>query len=256
MMMTMIEKEYHDRIDRYCSDLMSAKEKQLFEDELKKNQELRNLYKIYMNVSVVVNDKEAYEFVDLVVKDLNKEKTERRRKYEGALTNWGFRIAALIIVLVSVGTIIVFFMIKQSKESKAISGFFIPPEIHYNFRSHDNEGKELMKNGILLYNNKDYIGASKNFRMIFKNDTSNHQIGFYLGLAELFSGKIDEAKMILHQIYVSEDLNYSSDAQWYLVWCYIQEDSIRLARKNLHLLKQNDYYSEKAINLLKLMGDD
>jgi len=246
--------KYIDEIDRYFSGLMDELEKVEFENALKRNAELRRAVTMYKEINFTIKNQKALELVDLVMQDLNSIQHEKNMNIRRIYRNKGLQIAAMLIILIGIGIVIVLLTRKPPETSNTIAEYFAPQKIHFNFRSTEGGRDVLLKEGIDLFNNKKYSEASRFFLKIYSNDTTDHQAAYYWGLSELYSGNIEKAKEVLNYINSTGDVNYSNEARWYLAWCYIQQDSVESAKEHLIFLHKDQYFGEKAGNVLRLLN--
>ncbi len=247
----MSSQENIESIDKYFTDQLSEDEKKVFEERLENDKELQDDVRLYQDVNIAIKKRDSIKFVDMAMENLRSHKKGVHiKKFNYSM--W-FKAAAILIVLVGLSIVIVVLTKKQHDETRTLASYFKAEEIEQEFRGDDDDFEKMILTGVRFYNNENYSDAIQQFQNVLQKDEGHIQVKYYLGLSDLFAGNLDKAETILKEIANSGDMNYSSGAQWYLSWCYIQEGKKELAISALKELKGDDYYGEKAEKVIEML---
>lgn len=245
--------KYIEEIDKYYSNQMNEEEKANFEKALQKDKELQKAVVFYKDIEFTIENREALKFVDEAMNNL--EEPEHHSKVSIFLKHRSLKYAAILVILIIIGIVIVLLNRKQVSEPDSLAIYFKPQKIDFQFRSPHAVTDAIFLEAIGLFNNEDYSQAAVCFGEVYEQDPLDLLAGFYMGLSEIFSGNIEKGKETIEYIYKTGDMNFTAEAQWYLIWCYIQQDSLEQAREHLEALKSNRHYAEFAGKVIKLLDE-
>jgi tetratricopeptide (TPR) repeat protein len=111
----------------------------------------------------------------------------------------------------------------------------------------------LIKEGMDLYNEKDYNKAIPIFKDYLKNNTNAsdfNQIELYLAVSLLSNGETEQSTVILEKLVALNKRIIKEDATWYLSLAYARTGKIDEAKVQLENLSNSEKYSDKVNKIL------
>lgn len=225
-----IKEENIERVEKYLRGEMSANEAIAFENELSKNQELREALDFVRDIrkGVAVNK----------IHNLKAQLQEVDKKKSGGF-KW-LAIAASIALIATVG----YFALNQSREvdTKVLYEEFYSPYPNVVAPTSRSVSEDSL-NAYQLYEQGKYERALNLFKSLKQNDT----VRFYSAQTLIALNEEEEA---LAQFSSVEEGNFSAAAKWYEALIYLKQQKQELALEKLNaLIDDNGDYSEKARDL-------
>ena len=112
----------------------------------------------------------------------------------------------------------------------------------------------VLNKGIAAYNNHEYSEATKYFQTYINTaeDKDKQEIEFYLAVAYLAEGYVDQAKPLFEKMAKKGGKVRKADAEWYLVLSLLKENNVEQAQKNLNKIikrKKAHPHKKKALKL-------
>jgi|GEM_PF-2431617 len=112
----------------------------------------------------------------------------------------------------------------------------------------------VLNKGITAYNNHQYAEATKYFETYISTaeDKDKQEIEFYLAVAYLAEGYVDQAKPLFEKMAKKGGKVRKADAEWYLVLSLLKENNVEQAQKNLNKIvkrKKAHPHKKKALKL-------
>ncbi|WP_299314493.1 tetratricopeptide repeat protein [uncultured Aquimarina sp.] len=259
---------YHDQIDAYLRDELSAEDRTLFEQLLQNDPELLKEFKIHeelfaqMDESAWINDSftpdieevkevenyfrsaEAKELEDTIAKV----QTNYQKNNTSFLKN---RLFFSILAAASVAIFVVLYTVSSSNSSQDLYAEFNQWKDLPSLTSRSDESQ--LAKGQQLFEQKKYDESYILFKEYIKGKNKLlPSVLIYSGLSALELDKYTEAISYFDQIINSNTIDQSK-GYWYKALVYLKQDQKDAAVKVLEIIlkdKQN-YNFNKAHNLLK-----
>ncbi|MCX6270134.1 MAG: tetratricopeptide repeat protein [Bacteroidetes bacterium] len=204
-----------EMLDSYLDGRLTAEESRRFEALLSRDEDLAKEYQLHQDMAKALLDDKTTEFKKML-DDAHKhhEKRDRRPVF--------IKMAAAIAIFLT------------------------------GMRSDGTNQDKLLSKAMELYQNADYLTASRSFEELLKLDPENNQARFYLAISYMENKREPEAVRLLQDIVDTRDVFFLSQSEWYLGICYLllgrKEEAIlpfdRLARKK-------GYYQEQSKEILE-----
>jgi TolA-binding protein len=118
-------------------------------------------------------------------------------------------------------------------------------------RSISENTRKITASAIEFYKASDYLAAEAELKAAIKNDPSDMESRFYLGLAEVEIGNYDKAINILTEVSANPG-QYSKEAKWYLGLSYLRTgENKKAADCFTYLADHKGYYSKRSEKILR-----
>jgi tetratricopeptide (TPR) repeat protein len=240
-------------IHKYIDNEWDENNKKIAGKLINSDNNLLTKYRTYQSVSDVLTKTETGRENNLTDNDFSELKKEK--KYSVSLfrkiTSAPLSIAAVITILIVIGSIFYFFTGNYSDE-KLYASFYTPYDIDFNISR--DKPDELLVKAQTAYINKDYKLSSEILQGLTKNDSTNIQMFMNLGALMMQQNKYDEASayfnyVIEHNTFIMRDI-----AEWYLALCYLKTGEREKAWKIFtNITESNSVMKAQAERLLKKM---
>mgnify|MGYP006293600847 CR=1 FL=1 len=241
----------YEWVDSYFSDELSAEEKSQFENSLKEDSELKEIFDLHTNISKSVKEKEKIEFISKLKKSEESFIKNRNKIFEfkGYLINKNNLLswAAVIILFIASG---LFILLRGNNLSydQLYDRYYATYDQIIETRGPELNNVQL---ALLEYQNGNYSGAIQLFN---KNQSSvnNDLVRFYKGLCYLEVQEYEKASIQFEKITQSSN-DFRQEADWYLALSYLKTGEIDKAQQLLKSISQNDnhYYKRNARKVLQ-----
>ncbi len=235
----------HELLEDYLDGRMTVDQMRSFEARMGRDEALQKEYRLHQDMAKAILDDKANQFRRLL-DDAHKhyERREKRPMY--------FRMAAAIVVLLTVGGLILLFSGRNVTSKDLAEKHYKTYQPFNGVRSATDERSKMITAGFEAYHKADYITAARYFETVLKDAPDNNQIRFYLAIAYMENKNPGEAIRLLQNIVETRDVFYLSQAEWYMGLCYLwlgrKEEAILPFER---LSKKEGFYQEQARLILK-----
>ncbi|MCF8227803.1 MAG: hypothetical protein K9G58_00175 [Bacteroidales bacterium] len=237
-------KEASKLVDDYIRGEMSVEEREQFERKLSEDPGLREAYELQKNINRALDDEEFIQYKKL----LNEIHREKRVKHplNFQRTKRIYAIAALIVVLLAVGSILLFQLLRPEHER-----LFRKYYTSYAFEQFRSFEENKLQEGILFYQEGQYEQAIRFSKSYITNHTGDVQANFLLAISLMEEGKYNEAVHYFSRVIKSDHLRLREYAEWYEALATLHQGKIERASLLLSRIKiEENNFSEKAQEIL------
>jgi tetratricopeptide (TPR) repeat protein len=216
-----------ERILSYLQGDMDADERKLFEHEL-------------------MRDKLLEEIQDRNVLDLPTQKKVRRISIKRK------HLMAVGLVLMMVGIWVVFKGPSKSSNEKIFASYYHPYKSENNSLYRAAATTNNFIDAVNLYDSGNYQTAVAKFQTVIKNNTTDLDSRFFMGLSFIelknYGKAIDNLSNVINQ----NDIFFVTHAEWYLALCYLKINQTGKAISLLNKIACNENeYQAMALEILK-----
>lgn len=263
------QEKYHDQIDAYLRDELSANERRLFEQSLQSNPELLEEFKVHrelfavMDESMWVNDvftPDTEEVKEVTTYFRSEEARKLKETIEKAKANYHktgsnsilkskWIIPALIAA--SLSLFVILYSINFSESPQELYAKHNEWQDMPSLTSRSDEGQ--LANGQKLFEQKRYDDSFQLFTSHIKEaDEILPSVFLYAGVAALELDKYTEAVSYFDQLIDSDAIDQSK-GYWYKTLAYLKQGKKEEAIQVLKIIIENkeNYNFSKAEILLK-----
>jgi tetratricopeptide (TPR) repeat protein len=228
--------DYPYFIERYISGEMNDTEKIWFEKELDGNANLRREVELRKKTDELLKRQDIISLRNKLtaIETAREEKIHRRLPQ----TRLYLRFAAAITIMVIVGSVILL-------EERNLSTMQIMKRYYTEYqpvageRSAQTESDINFTRGLECFETHDFKNAALFFNKVIENEPKDMYATLLTGISHFEDNSYNDAKKSFG-IVIDDNKNlYIDQAQWYLVWCYLQTGE-----------------NEKAIQLLQIIGNE
>jgi len=199
--------------------------------------------------------KEIFELYDDLkeVEKLDKNSVIKPGREIETLSNKGnlkifYRIAAIIVLLISVAAVIYFTTQTKADHQKLFAEYFKP---YPNVITTKGLNEELLSAGMFYYDMEKYDSAIIFYTKMLENNPQNKEVLFYKGICFLAMNKPDEAIESLNKVVSDEMAPYRNSGYWYLALAYLKAGNNQRSKEILSVIAEEESsHSKKAIKLL------
>ncbi|HSW67177.1 MAG TPA: tetratricopeptide repeat protein [Bacteroidales bacterium] len=237
-------------IDRYLSGEMEADERKQFEQELKSNIRLAKEFRLSQDIDLMLADEAMIDFSRKLA-DVHRLRAKQRgvrfllRRFH---KRWYYAAASIVLVVITAGMLYFLFPSRFTNE-KIFSMYYSSDQVMSVTRS----GSNHLFDAVYKFQQKDYEGALVLFEEILSADTANIAVRFYSGVANIETGRYDEAISTFRAIIRHQDNLYIEHATWFLALTYLKnfqtDEAIEVFR--ILSLNNNSYYQQQAADILR-----
>lgn len=233
-------------IERHLKGLLTDEERVIFERKLKDDEEFAEKIEDYKAIIQGIQIGERDKFREEIAaweKELAEEETSASsfsiKKY------WPLAAAAALII----GAILYFYPSATRQDTQQLfTAYFEPYEDVISVR---NEGEEdHLAAGMSYYNLKAYDQAITALSQYLQSHDRD-DVRFYLGSAQLASGKTDDAIATFKQVLTTESI-FKEQSEWYLALAHLSNKNKMQCKEMLSKIANdpNHFYQERAEALL------
>jgi tetratricopeptide (TPR) repeat protein len=243
--------DFSSYIEKYIGGEMSNAERRWFEKELEGNEALRHELDLRKKTDQILK---GQDLIKLRSKLVEIERTRKEvRKPVWSLNPVAFRYAAVIILLMAIGTLVINPWSSMTAE-EILEKYSQPYEPPTSIRSATNITTELFTKALQLYNTHDYEKAAELFSEIIESNPKDMESTLLNGVANFENNKYPEAKQSFTKVIDDNNNLFIDQAEWYLALCYIKTGENDKAKSKLTKIKQGDgIYKKDAKDILKLL---
>ena len=237
-----------DWIDAFLLDELSESQKQLFEEALQNDPDLKEEVEHYKAVKkgVEASEKEALK-KRLVKLEAGLPKATKRR-----MTWYGSRVAAAIILLL----LPLYFILSNLNEvnsQELFADYFEPYPVLANGTVRGDAADDPLSEGIRAYQGGNYIMAITKLEAQSKDSKNG---SFYLALSYMANDDASRAIPLLRDLTEDESFQLKEQATWYLGLAFLKNgepDKARRVLQSLYKTSKDASLREKARTVLDEM---
>lgn len=232
-------------IERYFDNALTDQENDHLKSRMKTDQELKRLFeqeKLLISTIRYQAAQKDLQFLKQIEKNLNKPKPLH------FIRHWHYYAAAACVTLLIIAGLI--FPLKDASPEKLYADYFKPYPNVFEPAVRGADVFNQRKEAFLAYENADYKRAVQLFTLLQK-ENSDPGILLLLGNANLMLGNTSGAQQNFNDLITQYD-DLDLQAKWFLSLAYLKSGEIDQARKLLEELGNTEIsYSEKAKELLQ-----
>lgn len=240
----MIRKE--ELLEKYFTGALLENEVDEFNALLESDIEFKKEFDFQNDLKQVIKTKKRIELKELLnsYEDTVKEEVNRSKPYQGS---W-LKIAASFLILISAGAYFFNTNFVTSNEDLFNEFYETYPNTTYPIvRGGEAVNKTLDYKAYEAYERGDYTSAVQFFEKMV-NDTNSK---FYLGLSYLNEQKLVSAIPIFESI-IAKNLKFKDEANWYLALAYVKQGKVDEAKEVLKdIISLQSFNYAKAKELLQ-----
>ena len=239
-----------DLIERYVENKLSAEEKEVFENQLKEDQALREETSSFKTVIGGIKSSQRSALLNQI-KEVDAEmpkamKTVSLFDFSMARKESIYWIAASIVLTLCIGGY--FFSNQARKSDELFAQYFSPDTLKI---------KRLSPEVSNQYQKGNYAAAVKALNQLHKSfdDTTNATNLFYKGNAYLALKDPEKAIECFQKVLDSPNGVYKKESEWYLALSYVKAKKFKKARpilKNIASNSSHPYQKDAEDVLLKM----
>lgn len=228
-------------LDKFSLNSLNANEQKEFDELYASEQSFKEEADLITDLKVVAESKDQNDFKELLT---SIEKNKHTTKKSTPKTLWlsAIAVAAILVVIFSI-----FNFNKRQTNEQLYAAYFSP---HANTLAPVERGfSDLnpLEKALFAYENKQFEEAIVLFNQV--NEKEYPDASFYKATALMANAQFDEAIAILNR-YSQKNEKYSTYAHWYLALAYLKTNQQDLAKNQLQLIVNLQYYPPKKAEQL------
>ena len=228
----MIDNSTYELIDAYLNNTLTTAEKEVFEELLKSNPEVREELNIQKNLFYALDDEAPEHQERLHAEKIVKNASQNYHRKRSLQSRRWMAVAASIVILLGLG----YFTLKGSSTQSLYDDYANWNELPSLTDRTQNTNDLATAETYFL--NKDYNNAIIEFEDYTSKYGNNPQVLAYLGAAYLEIEDYDKAITAFDNLEQGGSLD-STKALWYKALVYLKADDKQNATKILEYILQN-----------------
>jgi tetratricopeptide (TPR) repeat protein len=242
-------------IEKFLAGELSPDERNSFEIEMKKNEELRDMADLHKEVNKSILENDIHNFRKLLnetyIKVFKNENHVMNTVHTNRWILWrNISIAAVLLIAFLVIGIYVFRQ-KIITPDEMYSRFYEPYQSDISVRSVAQTQNGLTL-AIQLYQKRDYNTAFEILGNLLNNGSNNPAIRFYYGITAMELNRYETAIYQMNELIGKDQQPFVVHAEWYLGLCYLKLNDVKKAHDYFtKIANANGYYSSQAKEILK-----
>lgn len=240
-------------VQKYLGNEFNAIELSEFEHLIKKDRQLATELKLQLSVDQAISDPRLENF-KTYLENLHNKHLGGKFKSRSLGYNRYIALVASLIVIVTLGSVLVYDKYNQSPGSQYFEEFYKPFDITIVKRNQDSFSimhEDVIK-FVQLYNSRDFEYASQFLPTLDTDSYSNQQFIMMTGIVHLELSNFKLANDAFNKVLSGNDEFLKNEAFWYLGLAYLKANEINHAKICMNkIVKENSFYSKKASELLK-----
>lgn len=244
---------YTERIDNYVDRELDEAEIRQFEEELKTNPQLAMEYRLELDINKALAEE---DLIDLRAKC---REAQEEMKYSGKklgkvvqfTRKYWYAAASVLLIALVAGSLILLNPGGYSTE-KLFKMYYKSGETVGISRS----GNANMVEALRFFSRNDYKTADELFDKILANDPQNIAVKYYSGISNIETENFQKAISMFESIISSGNNLYVENAQWYLGLSQLASGQIEQARKTFNTISATPghYYNQDAKSILEKLN--
>ena len=237
-------------ISRYLGGELDATEAARFEEDLRRDPELRSDLELYREVDEALADTEIIDF-RMQLDEMHTRFAPELYAPDRRRLKVFSQIAATVAVLVVAGFASISLLNRGSSGSVA-DRFYKPYELTSVNRSSSDGAERTLQQALEKYQNRDYRAAVELFQIVLTKDPEQMGTMLYNGISYYELAEYTKAGNSFNAVIEQNDNLYIDQAKWYLGFCYLKtEDKEKAIKQFKEIAESKSSYSQKAKAILK-----
>ncbi|MEW7289740.1 tetratricopeptide repeat protein [Aquimarina sp. 2304DJ70-9] len=241
--------EIFEKIERYLTNRLSADEVVIFENEMADDSELQKEVAKHKAIHHTLSDQETLEIKEKLIK-VSKEVKKEESSFTKTLFSSPLRIAATIVVLLGVGTLLWNTIDTTDELRNLYAAHYVPFPAEDITRGEQNTALQSVMNN---YNKGAYGKVVK----ALEKDTNlvgQKELGVYLGTSYLNTDQ--EQSAILQFENILNTSKYYEASRWYLSLAYLKLKNTQKTKEILEeIIEYKGVYKDNAVRLLNALTE-
>lgn len=245
--------DYLQWIDRYNSGELDQEEEQRFQEQLKVDEKLNELYNLNRDLKTVMENETFFRTKSIIdkihEKALRKKQISIKRKYKLLAA------AASVVILISAGVVLFYIFSPNPTPAELYNRYFSSYEILEEQRSADKKpDRTLYIKAAYNYTNGDFVTANQFFSEYLQTNPVDVRAIFAYGVSLLHTNNPEKAIGQFKSVLATGDYIFMEASKWYLALAYLKTSKLREAKNILENIIENGYWkhSEASTILRKL----
>lgn len=227
----------------YLDGVMSETQRNAFETQLHKNEELQKEVRLFREVNETISKQDALKLHAQLNTIYQKQNVKTKV----------FSLKHLSYIATGVAACLAFLLFGlQNKQFNTVADFYSPAEAYNTLRTVEFES-DVVRAGMELYVVENYEGALNYFDEALKENENLLSIHLFAGISHFELQEYNEAMESFNTILQTSNNAFTQSAQWYKSLCLIEAARVDESKALLSLIaaEENNFYSVKAKKLLK-----
>jgi len=253
----MKELEIIEKIELYLEGKLQGEELHLFEEQLKNDKEISNLFLCYKQAIEEVQTYSRSEIKERL-KLIHEEVIANENTFFSRIKNrTSLRIAAILIGFTILTSPLIIYVTshQQNKSDKLFVTNFAPyMNITTQRGGDDSQQRSVLQNAAMhFYNNREFTNAIVNFEELFKSqDQPDSLVLFYYGISCLGAQQHQKAIDVFTKLSSKKNYILYEQSKWYLALSYLKtHDKVSTSRILKEVIEEKGEYTSKALHLLE-----
>lgn len=184
-----------------------------------------------------------------IIKAIQNEIHHRAVLHASKKQNWKIYYAAAAILILAV-SLSLFLLQQKSTTENLFSQYFKPyPNTIPLVRGEDAHDK--FKMAMSEYEFENFARANRILEEILRTDPDQPIAHFYAGITALCLNRTDDAITHLQQVIKNDNNEFIEHAQWYLGLAFLKNGDVEQAKSIFNSIAKNDLYKFQSIEILK-----
>lgn len=242
--------KYDILVQSYLGDELSDVDRKSFEKDLEVNIELQQELKLYQSVEIVLKDNSLEKF-KARLDNIHRNFIGNAKRPRIFGFNTFSLIAASIVVMIGLGSIIMYTFSSNQSNLDVFNKYYEPYEISMMTRDATNLNNSTIKIAINSYIDGEYNLAKQLLEDILISDQKHDKVQFILGVSNLQLNFLEEAKANFKTVIKDKNPYFYQQAEWYLTLTYLKLDDKKSALAQLNsIVLANGFYTDQANEIL------
>jgi tetratricopeptide (TPR) repeat protein len=237
------------KIEKYLSGELNLVEAELFELELKLNEQLANEYNLSAEIDqMIIQDEDILSFREQLLEVHERKASSLAGNFLFGVFHSRIQLAAASVVLLIFLTGLLYLIIPKSVSNEQLfSMYYHPDKVLSVTRSVDNQLFEAF----IKYQGREFAEASRLFEAILREDENNFMIKLHNGIAYIETQRYQDAIATFNRILKDGDNLFTEHARWFLGLTYLRINETDKAINTFESIINDpgNYYHEEAKDL-------
>jgi hypothetical protein len=253
----MKELEIIEKIELYLEGKLQGEELHHFEELLKNDKDVSNLFLCYKQAIEEVQTYSRSEIKERL-KLIHQEVIAEENTFFSRIKNrTPLRIAAILVGFTLLTSPLIIYMSshQQNKTEKLFVTNFAPyMNITTQRGGDDSQQRSILQNAAMhFYNNREFTNAIVNFEELFKSQANpDSLVLFYYGISCLGAQQHQKAIDVFTKLSSKKNYILYEQSKWYLALSYLKtHDKVSTSRILKEVIEEKGEYTSKALHLLE-----
>ncbi len=231
-----ISQEEFERIEQYILGNLSAHEALAFEHEMDHNELLRQNFEEVKAFIIGIEEGALRYSLDTFHKEMEVLGADVQSNKETNYWTW----ASAAVITFFVVTTVWMFCFKEDFHSQQFTQFYTADPGLITAMS--SASSYDFDRAMVAYKSGDYQDAIKRWEKIYKSNTDNDTLNYFLGSAHLAKQEVELAIVYFQKVEQLPEGHFTNDNYWYLALSYLKlgrmEDAVNTLYKTDHPMKE------------------